>query len=651
MLLVVAAVGDLRPEYLPITERDVTPERLALFESFTGNVGTTIRSEYLPAGVEPGVRASAVTLQRGKRPLPKVLEGDLGRAILEERDAQSEHWRVFVSSKQAHLAFYTLFFPGWRALVDDEPVAIEPQPNSGLISLRVPQGEHVVTLRFGRSKVRRVADLVSLAALLTIAALLAPDVWAYIGRSWQQGVLVCTLGCLCLGVLAVAGWAFSFSVKQPPQNDLSMDFDRLPFLHHNPEGIDYGGVTLLAYDYADQVRGGSVLTASLRWAIERPQTGGWAVELQLVSPADPLNLAPLPPPLARSRARLESTTVTHHLNVPEDIASGPYYVALRVYSGPGTHPVRAVNARGETLGTTYLRPVWVDNPHPAGEGEALWARYGDRIVLRDNVHVEATDAHWNVQLTWQATAPVTANYTLSVHALDADGRSLAQRDWAEGPGYGFWPTSAWPVGEWLTDRLRLAVPDGVTAEDAVAMSVVLYDRSQPGYPALGTAVVPLGERKFADIEPAMGQRVEATFGERAVLLGYDLLPLSAGQETMSLRLDLYWRALPWDVERGNPPPDYVVFCHLYDPESNEIVVQSDARPLRGTYPTNAWQAGQVIDDEIALPLSGVPAGVYRLAVGMYEANSRDRTAIITAAGELVPDERLILEDRIEVPPK
>jgi hypothetical protein len=570
---------------------------------------------------------------------------------------------VNVASEQAHLAFYTLFFPGWRAQVDGRPVAIEPQPNSGLISLRVPQGEHVVTLRFGRSRVRRIADLVSLAALLATAALLAPDARAYLGRSWRQGLLVLAVGCACLGVLALAGWAYSRFEEQPGRNDLSMDFDRLPFLHHNPDGIDYGGPRLLFYDYAGEVRGGSALTAALQWAVEGTQERGWEVELQLVSPADPLDLAPLPPPLARSRVRLTGLTTTHHLDVPEDATSGPYYVALRVHPGPGTDEVLAIHAQGEMLGTTYLRPVWVDNPRPARGDEALWARYGDRIVLRDDVHVEATDAYWDVQLTWQAIAPVTANYTLSLHALDADGRSLAQRDWAEGPGYGFGPTSAWPVGEWLTDRLRLAVPEGASARDAVAMSVVLYDRSQPGYPALGTAVVPLVEPRLSDREPPMGQRVGASFGERAVLLGYDLLLPSAGKDDLSLRLKLYWRALPWDIERlklywralpwdierENPPPDYVVFCHLYDPEKNEIVAQSDGRPLKGVYPTNAWRAGQVIADQIDLPLSKAPAGAYRLAVGMYEANSRDRAVIVTAAGEPALDGRLVLEERIEVP--
>jgi hypothetical protein len=253
-----------------------------------------------------------------------------------------------------------------------------------------------------------------------------------------------------------------------------------------------------------------------------------------------------------------------------------------------------------------------------------------------------------VYLTWQATAPIAANYTLSIRVLAADGSPLAQRDWAEGPGYGFWPTSAWPVGEWLTDRLRLAIPEDIASQDAAAISVVLYDRSLPGYPALGTTVIPVGERAISHQEPLMGKRVGATFGDRAVLLGYTLKPPVPEQEEPMLRLNAHWQALPWDQEQGNPPPDYVVFYHLYACDGGAIVAQSDARPLNGTYPTNAWQAGEVISEEIVLGVSNAPPGVYCLAVGMVEANGTDRAAILTQAGEAVPDGRLILEDRIDL---
>ena len=238
VLLATAAVGGLRPEYLPIAEADVTAERLALFESFTANVGTTIRSEYLPAGVEPGLRASTVTLHRGQRPPPVVLAGDLVRATLERRDARSERWQVEVASEQAHLAFHTLHFAGWQAAVDGKPVAIEPLPGSGLISLRVPSGEHAVTLRFGRSGVRRAADLVSLAAFLIVAALLWPTARAFEERTWRRVLPGIAAGLLVLGALPVVERAFTSPRQISSTDDMSMDFDRMPFLHHNPDGID-----------------------------------------------------------------------------------------------------------------------------------------------------------------------------------------------------------------------------------------------------------------------------------------------------------------------------------------------------------------------------------------------------------------------------
>ena len=345
----------------------------------------------------------------------------------------------------------------------------------------------------------------------------------------------------------------------------------------------------------------------------------------LVSPVDPLPRPPLPPPLARSRVRLASgagAVALHHvLPVPSDVAGGLYYVSVRVYDG--AEELRARNARGETLGRTYLYPVWIDHPRPAAtrrRRERLLARFGPSILLQENVRVVSEQDHWDVALTWQTEAPVPANYTCSLRFLDVHGAPLAQRDFAEGPGYGFWPTSAWPVGEKLTDHLRVAVPEGVRAEDAAAMSVVLYDRSLPGYPAAGTAIVPLGARERRFEAPVVQYPVGAVFGEQIALLGVDL-----AQEAAELRLNLHWQAGErWGAE-GQVPPDYLVFVHLYDPANETIVAQSDARPQRGTYPTSSWAAGEVVSEEIELDLSACAAGALSPGVGAVRgADKRSR---------------------------
>ncbi len=621
LALTIAAVGGLHPEYLPIGDEDITPQRLALFELFTTNIGTTIRGEYLPVGVEPRPYSSAAVLRglmdASRRPAPLVLEGE-ALARLVHHDAVGERWWVRVTSSEAHLAFYTLYFPGWQALVDGVSVAAGPLPNSGLVSLRVPRGEHEVVLRFGRTAVRRLADGISLVAVAVALVFL----WPTIRRRWRcvGMVAVLTLIVAALASLPVGKRAF-------PADDLSMDFDRMPFLHHNPQGMGFERARLRGYDYAAEVRGGETLTVTLRWADRCPEL---TAELRLVSPADvhPAFVPP-PPPLAQSRVRIDTPTTQHLLHVPADAASGLYFLSLRVFDGEGE--VRAVNERGESLGITYLRPVRVINPRPTRGEERMLARFGERIVLYD-ARVEADGEGWTVSLTWGAMAPIPANYTCSLRMLATDGTPLAQRDFEGGPGYGFWPTTAWPVGELLRDLLRVAIPSGVDPADAAALSVVLYDRSQSGFPAVGSVIIPLVEREHRYDVPAMERSVGATFGRQIELLGYDLR-----QEGTSLYLTLYWRAL------RRVEGDYAIFVHLFDPHDEQIVAQWDARPQQGTYPTLWWRVGEVIAEQVVLSTEEAKDGLYSLGVGLYEPRSGRRLVCVTATGQVLEDGRLVLE--------
>ncbi len=57
-------------------------------------------------------------------------------------------------------------------------------------------------------------------------------------------------------------------------------------------------------------------------------------------------------------------------------------------------------------------------------------------------------------LYWRARQPVPRDYTVFVHALDADGRLITQRD--QQPLGGFYPTSLWQPGEIIADRYELS---------------------------------------------------------------------------------------------------------------------------------------------------------------------------------------------------
>ncbi len=77
----------------------------------------------------------------------------------------------------------------------------------------------------------------------------------------------------------------------------------------------------------------------------------------------------------------------------------------------------------------------------------------------------------------------------------------------------------------------------------------------------------------------------------------------------TLQIGLTWRA----VER--PAANYTVFVQLLDVGS-QVKAQADRWPGDGLYPTAALAAGQVITDNVALPLN-TPAGRYRLIAGLY----------------------------------
>jgi len=113
------------------------------------------------------------------------------------------------------------------------------------------------------------------------------------------------------------------------------------------------------------------------------------------------------------------------------------------------------------------------------------------------------------------------------------------------------------------------------------------------------------------------------FGEpNLTLLGYDWQPHCQTEAVACLAtVTLYWQTeLPMSV-------DYTTFVHLRN-QANETIAQQDQPPLHGAYPTSLWDTGEIIADEITLPLPPhLPLTPYQLVVGLYEFHSQQRLAI------------------------
>jgi hypothetical protein len=117
-------------------------------------------------------------------------------------------------------------------------------------------------------------------------------------------------------------------------------------------------------------------------------------------------------------------------------------------------------------------------------------------------------------------------------------------------------------------------------------------------------------------DPPAQHRVDAVFGDRVALVGYDLdLPdgdfVGAGQH---FKLTWYWRVLE------KPPSGYKVFVHI---DGDGLRLNGDHDPVGGRYPAKLWESGDIIVDtqELTVP-ANFRTGDYVMYVGWFSGSKR-----------------------------
>ena len=140
--------------------------------------------------------------------------------------------------------------------------------------------------------------------------------------------------------------------------------------------------------------------------------------------------------------------------------------------------------------------------------------------------------------------------------------------------------------------------------------------------------------------PLPARAANATLGESIGLLGYSLQPEAVAPGD-TVYLSLHWQALaPMDE-------DYTVFGHLlgeHNPATDgPLWAGHDGQPVGGSYPTSAWQPGQVILDvhPLAIP-AGTPPGEYQLEAGLYLLATMERLGAVDGIGQPLPGDAVPL---------
>ena len=626
-LLTVAALAGLEPDYLPISDADVTTERLQLYELFTGNIGSTIRHEYLPRWVNPRpyIGPQQVSPDIPARAIP--VSGALISAERLRHAPTHRIWRVETGSEGAEVAFPLYYWPGWHAVVDGEQIEVGPTADSGYLSLRVPPGSHRVEMRLGNTPLRLGANVVSLVAVLMTLAL-----WIRGTETWKwnpgarherrgeeprnnrrggerqtsaTGNLRAAISYLPFVTMLSLLIAFHPRVESTTSHDLAMDFESMPYLHHNPDGIPLGEWQLTSYHFqgqdtssSERVSPGNTLEVTVAWRrgedLPPDVSAEGSLRLQLVPPAAVRQaelpaLAKAPIELNQGQATAELTrTASVTLPIPRDTA-------------PGIHLIRLVDGP-----TVYLRPVWIDHG-PAATPEPVQAVFADGAVHLHHVQVDQTAPdRLDVQLDWSAVKPIAANYGLSLSLTDTAGNEWLSQGERPGydaqPGGGFLPTSLWPLNRLITDRHSPAVLPGVPPGDAYTLTVDLYRVATWQSVGRHTVTVPLTETTVRSDAPTL-----AHFGEELALSRLETSQsVAQGEE---LETTTYW------LISKKPSADYLVDWQLEGPAHTITATQ----PMAPGSAPKAWPAGAWIAGRTSLPVPPTtPPGDYTLSISLKE---------------------------------
>ncbi len=126
------------------------------------------------------------------------------------------------------------------------------------------------------------------------------------------------------------------------------------------------------------------------------------------------------------------------------------------------------------------------------------------------------------------------------------------------------------------------------------------------------------------ILPSLEGKPIARFGDNV-----ELLAVSTDEKGVRLR----WRAL------ASTPPEIVAFVPLFDRDGT-LVAQADGAPVATLLPFAFWEVGDGVEELRPLSTAAgepLPAGTYRLEVGLYDWRTGERLPAFDEEGKMLPN--------------
>jgi hypothetical protein len=306
-----------------------------------------------------------------------------------------------------------------------------------------------------------------------------------------------------------------------------------------------------------------------------------------------------------------------------------------------------VRLKGLDYAWIYEGPIFSYKQPPAPQ-YPLQADFGAGAkLLGYDLREAAVESGQALHLTlhWHCLNSMEENYSIYLRLVDGDGHIWGR--WDGWPVGGLLPTARWREGMFIADEHQLEVWPG-SPPGHYGLEVGLYStetgevlgRAQT---ALDTVTVLRPESFPNDI--SMGHPSRTDFGPEIELLGHDFEGGTV-QPGQRLPLTLYWRA------KEKVSGDYLVRLALRD-EEGQTRTRQEERPLKGRYPTTAWEKGEIVrDQEDLIVRANAADGEYQVVVGLtLEGESLGETVvgrIVVKGRERVFEAPLGIEHRLGI---
>jgi hypothetical protein len=229
-------------------------------------------------------------------------------------------------------------------------------------------------------------------------------------------------------------------------------------------------------------------------------------------------------------------------------------------------------------------------------------------------------------LRWQVSIPHLQFSVLAAAVLFTFGPMVVRRFLRPMPNFGRYLFPVLPaltllgftgLAAWLPRRYHGALALGATGVMLALGSAGLVRFLAPAY-----AKPPVYSASDA---PDPTNRLDRTYLEAgqplARLIGYDV-DREVVEPGQTVRVTLYWEVV------GETDTDYILFVQAFGRQGAKVG-QRDTYPGLGHYPTSFWKRGQVIVDELPLPIGAdaLAPSRLRLDAGLYERGG-DRLAVV-----------------------